>query len=248
MMSESRVLFAWLAWAALASQAGAVKLAFDVERPSPQEAARLAQFAAEAAAALPEGARGLLDKPVRIRFADLDGMEELGDVCPAEKGEGAKRHVFGDYRPTSEGAHEVRIHPGFRSEIARGPAASRAIACGHKTLYRLALGTVLHEIGHALDSSQGFSASRQYLSLTDWHSGWFGKTPRNTLVARSPDPYELHSPAENFAVNLEYFLLDPEFSCRRPAVARYLSGLLGNPPVRADCAPFRKVFLSPSGP
>lgn len=38
---------------------------------------------------------------------------------------------------------------------------------------------------------------------------------------RSPDPYELFSPAEFVAVNLEYFLLDPQYACRRPALFDY---------------------------
>lgn len=40
---------------------------------------------------------------------------------------------------------------------------------------------------------------------------------------RSPDPYELESPQEFLAVNMEHFLLDPQYACRRPALAAYLS-------------------------
>ena len=35
---------------------------------------------------------------------------------------------------------------------------------------------------------------------------------------RSPDRYELTSPSEFVAVNVEYFLLDPQYACRRPAL------------------------------
>ena len=44
----------------------------------------------------------------------------------------------------------------------------------------------------------------------------------NRQVARSPDSYELSSPKEFIAVNMEYFLLDPSFACRRPALQSYL--------------------------
>ncbi|HLD66534.1 MAG TPA: DUF4105 domain-containing protein [Pseudomonas sp.] len=45
----------------------------------------------------------------------------------------------------------------------------------------------------------------------------------NGQVARSPDAYE-HSNAREFvAVNMEYFLLDPGYACRRPALQRYFS-------------------------
>ncbi|TWC32744.1 uncharacterized protein DUF4105 [Pseudomonas sp. SJZ079] len=43
----------------------------------------------------------------------------------------------------------------------------------------------------------------------------------NGQVARSPDRYELSNPREFVAVNLEYFLLDPSYACRRPSLAGY---------------------------
>jgi hypothetical protein len=43
----------------------------------------------------------------------------------------------------------------------------------------------------------------------------------NGQVARSPDSYELSNPREFVAVNLEYFLLDPSYACRRPSLAGY---------------------------
>jgi hypothetical protein len=44
---------------------------------------------------------------------------------------------------------------------------------------------------------------------------------QNAQAARSPDPYELTRPLEFVAVNLEYFLLDPSYACRRPSLHRY---------------------------
>ncbi len=44
---------------------------------------------------------------------------------------------------------------------------------------------------------------------------------RNGQVARSPDIYEISSPLEFVAVNMEYFLLDPDYACRRPALYDY---------------------------
>ncbi|WP_318652095.1 DUF4105 domain-containing protein [Pseudomonas sp. PDM14] len=44
----------------------------------------------------------------------------------------------------------------------------------------------------------------------------------NGQDARSPDLYELSNPREFVAVNMEYFLLDPSYACRRPALQRYL--------------------------
>lgn len=44
----------------------------------------------------------------------------------------------------------------------------------------------------------------------------------NHQQLRSPDRYEFHDPQEFVAVNMEYFLLDPQYPCRRPALAGYL--------------------------
>lgn len=58
----------------------------------------------------------------------------------------------------------------------------------------------------------------------------------NGQVARSPDSYELSNPREFVAVNMEYFLLDPEYACRRPSLARFFSDHFGwSPAVAAPC-------------
>ena len=49
--------------------------------------------------------------------------------------------------------------------------------------------------------------------------------------------YELNSPVEFVAVNLEYFLLDPTYACRRPALYRYFAVHFRQSPAHAACAP-----------
>src|SRR5690606_2864592 len=56
----------------------------------------------------------------------------------------------------------------------------------------------------------------------------------NAQVARSPDPYELTSPLEFVAVNLEYFLLDPDYACRRPSLHRYFREHFGWQPAASQ--------------
>jgi len=56
--------------------------------------------------------------------------------------------------------------------------------------------------------------------------------------ARSPDAYELTNPLEFVAVNLEYFLLDPSYACRRPSLHRYFRAHFGWQPADVQpCAP-----------
>ncbi|QTD33567.1 DUF4105 domain-containing protein [Pseudomonas fluorescens] len=59
----------------------------------------------------------------------------------------------------------------------------------------------------------------------------------NRQIARSPDLYEISSPKEFVAVNMEYFLLDPSYACRRPALYRYYQEHFGwAPPAKDECA------------
>jgi hypothetical protein len=60
---------------------------------------------------------------------------------------------------------------------------------------------------------------------------------QNHQTARSPDLYEASSPKEFVAVNMEYFLLDPSYACRRPALYAYYRDHFGWAPARqASCA------------
>lgn len=59
----------------------------------------------------------------------------------------------------------------------------------------------------------------------------------NRQIVRSPDLYETSSPKEFVAVNMEYFLLDPSYACRRPALYRYYQEHFGwAPPAKDSCA------------
>ncbi|MFI7859545.1 DUF4105 domain-containing protein [Pseudomonas promysalinigenes] len=58
----------------------------------------------------------------------------------------------------------------------------------------------------------------------------------NAQFMRSPDSYELSSPKEYIAVNMEYFLLDPSYGCRRPALNRYLRDHFGWASQQHTCA------------
>jgi len=58
----------------------------------------------------------------------------------------------------------------------------------------------------------------------------------NGQVARSPDSYELTNALEFVAVNLEYFLLDPNYACRRPSLARYFRQHFDWTPAGEPCA------------
>ncbi|HVI59954.1 MAG TPA: DUF4105 domain-containing protein [Luteimonas sp.] len=107
---------------------------------------------------------------------------------------------------------------------------------------RAALAVVIHELAHFYDRTQAgrLSHDPRLLDLAGWQVAplRFGlRTSRNAFSDRSPDRYELDSPAEFVAVNLEHFLLDPDYACRRPALHRHFAARLQTAPAHVACAP-----------
>ena len=66
----------------------------------------------------------------------------------------------------------------------------------------------------------------------------------NHQIVRSPDLYEVTNPKEFVAVNMEYFLLDPAYACRRPALYRYYKDHFGWAPAAKDDCPKSFPFLN----
>jgi hypothetical protein len=67
---------------------------------------------------------------------------------------------------------------------------------------------------------------------------------RNGQVARSPDIYEISSPLEFVAVNMEYFLLDPAYACRRPALYDYYKSRFDWAPEAKEQCPTSYPYLN----
>ncbi|SDT16262.1 protein of unknown function [Pseudomonas oryzae] len=83
------------------------------------------------------------------------------------------------------------------------------------------------------------SDSPRLLDLAGWAQRVGQRGAReadNPQNLRSPDAYELSNPREFVAVNLEYFLLDPAYACRRPALHRHLREHFAWAPPAAPCA------------
>ncbi|WP_051176221.1 DUF4105 domain-containing protein [Luteimonas mephitis] len=130
----------------------------------------------------------------------------------------------------------------FRRTLLDDWMARPAGAGDNDPATRAALAAVVHELAHVLDRSPHgrLSHDPRLLDLAGWQVSPLRlglRTSRNAFTDRSPDRYELDSPAEFVAVNLEYFVLDPAYACRRPALHRYFVERFGMPSPPADCAP-----------
>jgi hypothetical protein len=103
---------------------------------------------------------------------------------------------------------------------------------------RPALAAIVHELAHLYDrgTHDGLSRDPRLRELAGWQDAplrpW---RTHNAFTDRSPDRYELASPAEYVAVNLEHFLLDADYACRRPALFRHFAASFGKAPDHAAC-------------
>lgn len=150
----------------------------------------------------------------------------------------------------------IQINRAFIPIIQKGQASALKYKCGHTNLYRLAQATLIHEVAHHIDREKLLSKQSSFRYLTKFYEK---KSAANYLIAggiapgrqksknidfeRSPDPYEFTSPAEAFAVNFEYFILDREFGCRRPDLFQFFSDQLGYAPI-LKCSVNTKLNLS----
>ncbi|MCM2324416.1 MAG: DUF4105 domain-containing protein [Oligoflexia bacterium] len=226
----------------------------------------LERFVSEVSAALPASLRRQLGGEVRIRFKKLGTRTDLAaPLCPGDSGPKVEAPmVYGQSNRLTAGwrSRQITLHSGFVSEIKKGPEGARRYACGHGDFYRLAMATVIHELAHLYDNSnspiggggetefdpvdsanppkplRSVSDRPAFLALTGFGVGLSSNLPR------SPDPYEYQNAAENFAVNLEYFLLDPEYACRRPTFHDFYRRHFGVTPARASCEISPKAFLA----
>ncbi|MEA9654818.1 DUF4105 domain-containing protein [Xanthomonas campestris pv. raphani] len=105
---------------------------------------------------------------------------------------------------------------------------------------RAAMAALVHELAHVRDRGAGSALSRdpRLRDLAGWQvRPWRVGRGANRFSDRSPDAYERRSPAEFVAVNLEHYVLDADYACRRPALAAWFSERLGPPHAAAACAP-----------
>lgn len=221
----------------------------------------LSQFLADVKSALPQKLKDAFKKPIQIEFKNLGDAGFGPPPCASQANSPNYRYGLEPVIMPWQSEHAVEMNEGFLSEIYKGPHASTAYACGHKTLYRLAVATAIHEIAHHYDAlnidatpeavarrkncdlvlmerdSSSPDDVKQCEAYTRSGTSVSGRPDFLALMGfldtpdhqnrRSPDPYEFKNEKESFAVNMEFFTLDPNFACRRPSVYKFLAHQFG---------------------
>jgi hypothetical protein len=189
---------------------------------------------AEVALLMPRNLKDGLPLNIEISVEKIsEGAVMPGDeICKKYTEEEAKqlaknykpRFVYGMYNRLSNSLH---LNASVISELAKGRSLSQKITCQHGSLYDQSIATIIHELTHAYDSNQkSVSSSLEFLRNAGFKKGFLRTKTKNINAARSADPYELVNAAESFAVNMEYFTMDSEFACRKPALFNYYKNLL----------------------
>ena len=207
-MIRALVLAALLLASAAISAAPRFELAGEL--PADEQAA-IAALVAAAQARLPRAWTEALDRPVVLDWRD--------DLPPGVHGRARHWRILLD---------RALLHDADAVAAADG-ATSPALAA------------LLHELAHLYDrtAAGGLSRDPRLLDLAGWQMAVPGhrRSRHNHFSDRSPDRYELTSPREFVAVNLEHYLLDPEYACRRPALAAWFDAHFGEVPSgREPCA------------
>ncbi len=199
-----------------------------------------AKLLKEVEALIPVQMKNTIDATINVKFTNLNGkkIERLNESCD-------QKLVLGQAIRMVPGQTEGYLQ--LDRVLLDGVTNIKSISCSHKDTLTYAKAIAIHEISHFYDNQVNASTDATFLNM----SGWISKgviikkrTNLNTATQRSPDVYEYKNPAETFAVNFEFFMLDKTFQCRRSSYYNYYSKLLGFSPYSAsECEMNKKITL-----
>lgn len=186
----------------------------------------------EVSALMPAKMKAGMPQGIEIVIEKLSNHKQLPvDICTPKSEKDKKKQnpfVYGQY---SRHNNRLTLNLPVLMEFEKGRAASFKIQCQHKSLYDQAIATIIHELTHAYDfNNQNISNKSDFIRRAGFKKGLLRVKTKNVEAMRSADPYELVNIAEAYAVNMEYFTMDPEFACRKPSMFDYFKRTLGADP------------------
>lgn len=200
----------------------------------------------EVANLLPLKIKKGLPANLELRFEKLSDHQFIpSDICTVktDKSKKIKPFVYGEYHQRK---NVLILNTALLNELLRGRINSVKINCQHKNLYDQAIATIIHELTHAYDFHNGnLSRSNDFILRAGFKKGLLKNKNKNVDAMRSADPYEFKNLTEAYAVNLEYFVMDSEFACRRPSMFEYFKRSLEFDPFpNRICQQSNTVMLS----
>lgn len=222
----------------LALYVSAVQATIQIDQRLPVESQTIIRKAVdEALSKLPSEFKKGLPAQVRVTSRNFPGPKEMPkELCSNDVL--LEPFFYGRYKFIN---NTLTINQALLTELQKGKEKTTRISCQHKTLYDQAIATIIHELGHAYDEMKKVSANRDFHTMMNFRKGLIRRKNGNSDPMRSADVYETASPGEAFAVNLEYFAMDPQFACRKPSTFEFYRLHFG-----VDPFPDRKCKLNSS--
>lgn len=249
-MFSFRTFFSYLLLAGLLAsspllQAG-LRLELDQRQLSPAQRQASHALLAEAAATLPSSLIEQMSHTVTVRWSTRLPDSVFGRATPGGTLELNQRWLDDLVAGSEGGFPEGRQHRTLRRELLATLVHEVAHLYDRGRYWSNEQRTLLRQCrsrfrtqgkaglpGECLGQTERrftLSDAPRFLDLAGWPQQVGRRGAReamNRQTYRSPDDYERFSPAEYLAVNLEYFLLDPQYHCRRPALHAYFAAHFG---------------------
>ncbi len=236
--------------------ASANLLVLDPSGLHPQAVERINRFIQDTEKIIPDSIKQRLsESPIKVRFEIIDKDNKVvlpncsNVVDSMVEGKGAiSQYKAVQKRKTSirynqqlhsyTSKNEIVVNYALVDPILRGKSVAQTYDCDHKNVYTLAQASVINGVAHFFNNSfESRRRDRQTLKLSEnpqyrFIAGWNNKKLMYAFWPRAVQPYEYAGDTgDHFAYNLEFFLLDPEYACRRPLLHNYISGTLKADPL-----------------
>lgn len=217
-------------------------LPVSISKASPAQTTALLNALPYVSSILPAKFKAGLPKSIFLKVEKLTDDEGIPQgICEKENDKRERPFIYGEYNRRT---NTLVLNTAVVNELMRVPDASPKINCQHKSLYQQAISAIVHELAHAYDfNGNNISSSAEFFQRAGFKRGLLKVKNKNIEAMRPADPYELQSAVEAFAVNAEYFFMDDEFACRRPAMFDYLKNVFGAETTRF-CKINRTVMMS----
>nr|BFD64701.1 DUF4105 domain-containing protein [Bdellovibrio sp. HM001] len=184
----------------------------------------------QAEALLPASIKQAFKKPVEVRF---ESLKEHGDHALGKLAWGSIRidlkAVPEILRGEKNATPTNRTHQTFYREILATVIHETIHAYDRLNVHDAQEARMIEQCKEEKERDHAQRTSPECRAYENMYRS-YSQNPYFTMIAgfvdsdeswmkhRSPDIYELTSAYESFPVNMEYFLMDPDYACRRPSL------------------------------